>query len=872
MFKFSHIVFILLSCLVCQPVTAAPRYERSINDGWTFWKEGDAVKETVSFPHTWNAEDAVDDVPGYYRGTGWYEKTIQINDNLSGKKVFVRFEGANQVVDLYVNGSHAGNHKGGYTAFVFDISDCIHAGDNSFRIKVDNSHNEGIPPLGADFTFFGGIYRDVSLVFVPENHISLEHYASSGVYITTPEVSSEQASVQIETHLSICRPEKKLVLEHQVFDPEGKQVAVIRKSIKKPSASEVVKMAAAVPEPQLWDVDSPGLYSVITRLLDKKGGVIDSRRNTFGIRTFRFDPNKGFFLNGRHIKLIGTNRHQDYLGKGNALPDEMHVRDIRLLKDMGGNFLRISHYPQDELISDECDRLGILTCVEIPVVNRIGLADDFTQNCVNMAKEMVYQNYNHPSMVAWAYMNEVLLDNSPWQNGDMSKEEYYQKVKDCAGAIDSALRESDPSRPTMIPCDGDRKKYKESGLGDIPDILGFNLYHGWYYSSFDKLGSALDKIHDTFPGKALIVSEYGADADSRLHSFEPECQDYTCDYALLYHKSYIPVILEKEYLSGGAVWNLNDFHSEARGFAVPHFNCKGITTSDRTPKDSYWLYKALFGRSPFIRIGGSDWKIRGGQEEDGKCIQPVEVFASAQEVELSLNGQSLGTKTVKEGSALFDVPFIDGENVLEAQGSDGSADLLRIDFRMIPQDMSQFREISVLMGTRRYFEDRSGGQIWIPEQEYRLGSWGYIGGERMYQQNSGGPRPAFEADIIGTDLDPLFQTQRAGLGAFRADIPDGRYFVYLYFADLTGPFRGKPMLYDIGNETLSSGEAERVFSVSINGTTVLSEVNIAREYGYNTAVVQRFPVEVEDGSGLDIGFIKSKGIPVLNAIRIIRVQ
>jgi beta-galactosidase len=489
-----------------------------------------------------------------------------------------------------------------------------------------------------------------------------------------------------------------------------------------------------------------------------------------------------------------------------------------------------------------------------------------------MAREMVYQNYNHPSMVAWAYMNEVLLDNTPWQNGDMSKEEYYQKVTDCAGAIDSALRESDPSRPTMIPCDGDRKKYKESGLGKIPDILGFNLYHGWYYSSFDKLGSALDKIHDTFPGKALIVSEYGADADSRLHSFEPECQDYTCDYALLYHKSYIPVIFEKEYLSGGAVWNLNDFHSEARGFAVPHFNCKGITTSDRTPKDSYWLYKALLGNGSFIRIGGTDWKIRGGQEEDGKCIQPVEVFASAQEVELSLNGQSLGSKAVKDGSAIFDVPFIDGENVLEAHGSDGSADLLRIDFRMIPEDMSKFREISVLMGTRRYFEDRSGGQIWIPEQEYRPGLWGYIGGERMYQQNSGGPRPAFDADIIGTDLDPLFQTQRAGLDAFRADVPDGRYFVYLYFADLTGPFRGKPMLYDIGNETLSSGEAERVFSVSINGTTVLSEVNIAQEYGYNTAVVQRFPVEVEGGSGLVIGFFKSKGIPVLNAIRIIRVQ
>ncbi len=851
---------------------AAPGYERSINAGWTFRKEGDAVMETVSLPHTWNAEDAVDDVPGYYRGTGWYERTVRINDPLTGKKVFVRFEGANQVVDLYVNGTHAGNHKGGYTAFVFDISDYIRAGDNNFKIKVDNSHDEGIPPQGADFTFFGGIYRDVSLVFVPDNHISIEHYASSGVYITTPEVSSEQASVHIETHLSICRPEKKLYLEHQVFDPEGSHVATIRKSIKKPSASEVIKMAVAVPQPLLWDIDSPRLYSVVTRLLDRKGDVIDSRRNTFGIRTFRFDPDKGFFLNGRHLKLIGTNRHQDYLGEGNALPDEMHLRDIRLLKGMGGNFLRISHYPQDELISDECDRLGILTCTEIPVVNRIGLADDFTRNCETMAKEMVYQNYNHPSMVAWAYMNEVLLDNSPWQNGDMSKEEYYQTVTDCAWAINNALREADPSRPTMIPCDGDRKKYLESGIGEIPDILGFNLYYGWYYSSFDKLGPALDKIHDAFPGKALIISEYGADADSRLHSFEPECHDYTCDYALLYHKSYIPVILEKEYLAGGAVWNLNDFHSEVRGFAVPHFNLKGITTSDRTPKDSYWLYKALLGKNPFIRIGGSDWKIRGGQEVDGKCIQPVEVFATAPEVELFLNGQSLATKAVKDGSALFDVPFKGGENVLEARGSDGAADLLRIDFRMIPEDMSQFREISVLMGTHRYFEDRAGGQIWIPEQEYRPGSWGYVGGERMYQQYSSGHRPAFEADIIGTDLDPLFQTQRAGMDTFKADVPDGRYLVYLYFADLTEPFRGKPMLYGLGNEVVSSGETNRIFSVSINGTTVLSDFNIAQEYGYNTAVVQRFPVEVEGGSGLDIGFIRSEGLPVLNAIRIIRNQ
>ena len=860
----------LLSCLLLCPPAAAQGYERSINDGWSFRKEGCSVTQTVSLPHTWNAEDAVDDEPGYWRGIGWYDRKLLLNDELGGKKVFVRFEGANQEVDLFVNGQHAGNHKGGYTAFVFDITPFIRPGENTFQVKVDNSHNEGIPPMGADFTFFGGIYRDVSLVFLPENHISIEHFASSGVYITTPEVSPAQASVEIQTHLSIGRPEKKLLLEQVILDPEGKRVASVRQTIRKPSGKLVLSTRLQVPQPLLWDVEDPALYAVETSLLDQGGAVIDTRRNSFGIRTFRFDPDSGFFLNGRHLSLIGTNRHQDYPGLGNALPDEMHLRDIRLLKEMGGNFLRISHYPQDPLISGLCDRLGILSCVEIPVVNRIGLTEAFTPNCENMAREMVYQHFNHPSMVAWAYMNEVLLDPSPWKDGTLTREMYYSQVKDCAAAIDAAIRAADPSRPTLIPCDGDRKKYQESGLGDIPDILGFNLYHGWYYGRLSDLEAALDKLHATFPGKALFVSEYGADADVRLHSFEPERQDYTGDYALLLHRSYLPVLQQKAYLSGATVWNLNDFHSEARGFALPHFNCKGLTTAERVPKDSYWWYKAKLGKQPFLKI--SDWRIRGGQESGGACIQPVEVFATAPEVALWVNGEPLGHRPVRNGSAVFDVPFRDGENVLEARGSDSAADLLRVDFRMVPEDLSRFRELNVLLGTRRYFEDRKGGRIWIPEQAYQPGSWGYVGGERMYQKTTSSLRPAFEADIPGTDMDPLFQTQRAGLEAFLADVPDGSYAVYLYFADLTGPFRGKPMLYGLGNDALPARETARVFSVAMNGVTVLRDLNLAEEYGYNTAVVLRFPVTVTGERGLRIDFVPSQGLTVLNAIRIVKVQ
>lgn len=867
--RFLHI---LLLSLLFIPAAAAPRYARSINDSWSFHKEGDPVMRTLSFPHTWNAQDCTDDEPGYWRGVGWYERTVPLNDDLSGKRVFVRFEGANQELDLWVNGVHAGNHKGGYTAFIFEIGSLVRSGANQFRIKVDNSHNEGIPPMSADFTFFGGIYRDVSLLFLPENHISVMHYASDGVYISTQEVSAEKASVKVETHLSIERPEKKLFLEQTVLAPDGSVVSTVRQRLNKPSGEMVVTTDATVPNPQLWDVEAPQCYALLTRLLDAKGNEIDAQRNSFGIRTFRFDPEKGFFLNARPLKLIGTNRHQDFKGIGNALPDEMHLRDVRLLKEMGGNFLRIAHYPQDHLVSDECDRLGILSCVEIPVVDRIGYADDFTQNCVNMAREMVYQSYNHPSMIVWAYMNEVMLRNKPWKEDGFSQQEYYRKAKDCASAIDAAIRLADPSRPTMIPCDSSRKRYKESGLWEVPDIIGLNLYYGWYYRTFDHLAPALDEYHALYPGKSLFITEYGADGDSRLHSFEPECHDYTCEYALLFHKKYFPVILEKAYISGATVWNINDFHSEARGFAVPHFNLKGLTTVERIPKDSYWFYTALLGKGPFVRIGGADWKIRGGQASGGVCVQSVEVFTSASGVELSLNGKSLGVKPVANGFAAFDVPFTAGENVLEASASDGAKDFQRVDFRLVPEDLSQFREISVLMGTRRFFEDRAEGQVWIPEQEYRAGSWGYVGGERAMQKNSGGNRPAFEPDIALTDRDPIFQTQRAGIEAFKADVPDGKYIVYLYFADLTGPYRGTPMPYGLGNDAIPGEVTECVFSVRINGTTVLQDFNIAEQYGYHTAVVQRFPVEVEAGTGLSVDFVPSKGLPVLNAIRIIRYE
>lgn len=856
---------------------SASRLERSINTAWTFQKEGSNVAGTVNIPHCWNAADCQDEVPGIWKGVAWYRKNVVINDCLDGKRLYIRFEGAYQELELFVNGSSAGSHTGGYTAFVFDITSLVRQGENEFRIRLDNSLNPDIPPLQADFTFFGGIYRDVSLLFVPEDHISVSHYASSGVYVSTPSVGDGSATLRLETHLSLANAHRQLTLLHRIISPSGREVASCSSKLRKLTADDdIVNVQNAVlAGPVLWDIDNPALYSVETSIVDAAGNTLDSVRNSFGVRTFRFDSEKGFFLNGRHVKLIGTNRHQDFKDIGNALPDEMHLRDVRLLKDMGGNFLRIAHYPQDPLVSKACDRLGIVTSVEIPIVDYITTTPEFTRNCVEMAREMVYQSYNNPSMVIWAYMNEV-LNRRPWtgKTAVISKEDYFEALCGCATEVERAIKLADPLRYTMIPNSNAPEIYKESGVADIPDILGFNLYCGWYTPGLDSFGPTLAKLHSMFPGKPLILTEYGADEDPRLHSFVPERFDYTCEYGLLYHKSHIPVIMDTDFLAGSNVWNINDFYSEVRGFAVPHVNNKGLTGLDRTPKDTYWLYKAWLDNKPFLRIGGQDWKLRGGVEKNGTCVQTVEVFTNGNSVELRANGTVLGSRTVTDRCASFEVAFVEGENVISARADNGAEDLLRVDFRMVPSSMEDFTELSVSLGDNRYFEDRPGSVVWLPEKEYAPGSWGYVGGNPVRPQTRRGSLPAFEKDILGTDTNPIFQTQRAGLEAFKADVPDGHYCLYLYFAELSIGVESKPLPYSLGNDIIKSEDiaVNRVFDVSVNGVTALKDFNIRKEFGSNRAVIKRFALEINDGGGLTLAFSPGEGLPVLNALRLVRVD
>lgn len=883
-------IFILL--FIVGWAQAQQRVVYTINDGWKFTKGSpfeaqmtgcdDSSWETVNIPHTWNDKDADDETPGFYRGPVWYRKQLFIDKSQEGRRAVIYFEGANQEVRFYLNGQFVGEHKGGYTRFCFDITPHLRYGqENLFAIYVNNVYNPNIPPLSADFTFFGGIYRDVYLQFMNPVHIATNDYASSGVYIRTPEVNNSAASVEITTLLTNDMPQAtEIRVENIICDADGKEVKKTQAEVKlaagetKTDISKKIK----IDSPRLWDIDDPYRYMVYTRILDKrKGTLLDEVVNPLGLRWFKFDSEKGFFLNGKGRKLIGTARHQDYFQKGNALRDELHVQDVLLLKEMGGNYLRVSHYPQDPVIMEMCDKLGIVTSVEIPVVNAVTETEEFLHNSVEMAKEMVRQDFNRPSVMIWGYMNEIFL-RRPYTEGKQL-EDYYRFTEKVARALEATIREEDPSRYTMMAYHNMPQYYEDAHLTEIPMIQGWNLYQGWYEPDINEFQRLLDRAHKVYKGKVLMVTEYGPGVDPRVHSYQPERFDFSQEYGLVYHKHYLNEMMKRPFIAGSSLWNLNDFYSESRVDAVPHVNNKGVVGLNREKKDVYWFYKTALSRRPILVIGNREWKSRGGvvNTAQKECIQSVPVFSNAEEVELFVNNKSLGKKKIENNYALFDVPFVGGENLLEAvavTGDNKLRDMLRIQFQLVGSQLKDeavpFTELNVMLGSPRYFEDRAANVAWIPEQEYKPGSWGFIGGTSYRRQTGFGTMLGSDIDIHGTDMNPIFQTQRVGIKSFKADVPNGEYSVYLYWAELESDKEREALVYNLGADSEQTFAGNRSFGISINGTTVSDDFNVARDYGYARAVIKKFVITVKDGKGVSVDFHKKEGEPILNAIRIYR--
>lgn len=866
----------------------------SLNDQWDFSIDSLSKDDNrpfnnlswqkINLPHTWNARDVMDDDHGYYRGKGWYKKTFKTNGIEKGRKAFLYFEGVNQQADVYVNGKYAGKHLGGYTGFSIEVTDLLKysGAANDIAVKVNNSFNADIPPLTADFTFYGGIYRDVYLVTTNPVHFDDLEYGSGGISITTPSVTAQTASVavksQIVNHGSAMA---NLQIVTLIQDREGRQVNEQTSGVKINAGQSfrLTQQTLPVSKPHLWSPDSPYLYTVTTRIYDgRTHQLLDELSNPLGFRWFSFDASKGFFLNGIPVKLIGASRHQDFEGLGNALPKQIHVHDIELLKQMGGNFLRVAHYPQDPAILEACDRLGIMASVEIPVVNTITESEAFYNNCRNMAREMIHQNFNHPSVLIWAYMNEIML-KPKFEKDKPRQQQYYKHVVELAQSLNELCREEDPSRYTLISNHGNFDLYYRTGLTAVPMLVGWNLYDGWYGKDINGFARFMDHAHELMPTKPLLITEYGADADPRLHTDTPVRFDKTVEYAEYYHHTYLAEILKRPFIAGAAVWNLADFNSNLREESMPHINNKGLLTWNREPKNVYYFYQANLLKSPFIKIASALWRYRTGtavNDGDTTATQPIRVYTNLESATLYVNGKSLGLKKAAEKQCEWQVPFVNGENLIEAIATANSQtyrDAIGINFKLQPANLKSaaipFTGINILLGSKRYFVDELHHEVWQPDQPYQKGGWGFIGGA-SYAVNNGRQTYGSDKTISGTENDPVFQTQQLGIAQYRLDVPNGQYEVTMDFAELLGG-KAKDLAYNLGQAAVNQQSADRIFDVYINDQLALGDFNMIQEYGRARAISKKTKVTVTDGHGIRLLFKAKKGEPVLNALRVRKI-
>ena len=617
----------------------------NINRKWAFRKGVSAVPaevpadwDFVNLPHTWNAIDGQDGENDYYRGTCMYVKTLDREEIPAADRYYLEIRGANSSADVYVNGEKLAHHDGGYSTFRVEITDQLKKG-TQIAVAVDNAENDRVYPQMADFTFYGGLYRDVNLIAVSNSHFDLDYYGGPGIAVT-PTVNGDKADVEIETYLTDCKAGQ--TIKYTVLDKAGNTVATAETTADSP------KVTVELSNVHLWNGrKDPYLYTAIAELCEGDK-VIDNISARFGCRTFKIDPEKGFFLNGVSYPLRGVSRHQDRWGIGNALLPEHHKEDMELICEMGANTIRLAHYQHDQYFYDLCDENGLVIWAEIPYISKH--MPTGRENTVSQMKELITQNYNHPSIVVWGLSNEISMNGSDTDLVDNHK------------MLNDLVHEMDKTRLTTVAvvsmCDI-HDEYLQ-----VPDVLSFNHYFGWYGGDTSMNGPWFDKFHAEFPNIPVGMSEYGCEA-LNWHTSNPTQGDYTEEYQAYYHEELIKQLFTREYIWATHVWNMFDFGADARNEGSENGqNHKGLVTFDRKyKKDSFYAYKAWLSDEPFVHICGKRYVDR---VEDAT---KVTVYSNLPEVELFVNGKSLGKQTSDVHFFYFDVPN-SGETKLTAVAGD----------------------------------------------------------------------------------------------------------------------------------------------------------------------------------------------------------
>lgn len=613
----------------------------SFNTKWAFAKGEQAIPQSipetwyfVNLPHTWNAIDGQDGGNDFYRGTCYYAKEIEKSELPENAQYYLELRGANSSADVYVNNKKLAHHDGGYSTWRVNITDAMEQ-KSLIVIAVENKGNDRVYPQNADFTFYGGLYRDVNIIAVPDSHFDLDYYGGPGISVT-PEICGTAAKAEVQVYLTNKKEGQKL--NYVIRDREGNVVAETKDT-------DEAKVTLEIPDVHLWNGrKDPYLYSAEASLTED-GQVLDVVSTRFGCRTFRIDAEHGFFLNGESYPLHGVSRHQDRWGFGNALLPEHHKEDMDYICEMGANTIRLAHYQHDQYFYDLCDERGMVVWAEIPYISNH--MPNGRENTISQMRELVVQNYNHPSIVVWGLSNEITMAGA-------SSPDLLENHR----ILNDMVHEMDKTRQTTMAvvsmCDINDPYIQ------IPDVISYNHYFGWYGGDTSMNGPWLDHFHEVYPNIPIGLSEYGCEA-LNWHTSDPKQGDYTEEYQAYYHEELIKQLFTRPYIWSTHVWNMFDFGADARNEGGENGqNHKGLMTFDRKyKKDSFYAYKAWLSDEPFVHICGKRYTDR---VED---VTKVTVYSNLPEVELFVNGESLGRQTSDVHFFYFDVPN-KGESVLKA--------------------------------------------------------------------------------------------------------------------------------------------------------------------------------------------------------------
>ena len=673
----------LVSLCLAYSVSAADSNRTAVinlNDHWQYLQQdmvspSQAAKQknwqAITLPHTWNATDTIDAEPGYRRSASWYRKTLTV-DKHEGQRQQLYFEGANFETEVYVNGQLAGSHVGGYVGFRTDITSQLKAGENVVMVRVSNAYNRNlIPSQKSDFFLYGGITRDVWLETVPDDAIAQVHVA-------TPEVSVQRATTKVTAQLSQHQG-KGARIRAELYNPSGQVVLQREQPISKKSSAVTLSLPE-LEKPQLWSPSSPALYSMQVSLLAKDGSTLHTSTTRFGYRWFEMRPFKGFFLNGQRLLLRGTHRHEEHAGVGAAVSNAQHRADMTMIKEMGANFVRLGHYPQDPEIYKAADELGLILWDELPWCRGGKGGAEWEANTERLLKEQINQNYNHPSIAFWSLGNEMYWEEDFVGGGaDEVVTPYLKHLNEVAKSLDT-------SRLTSI-----RKFYP----GDkIVDAFSPSIWAGWYGGAYSQYAQTVAKSMKEYPN--FIHMEYGGSSHVGRHTETPisadgirgaqvsvaeamnqavvksvaKDSDWNENYIVDLFDWHLQVSETTPDFAGNAQWAFKDFGTPLRPEnPIPYMNQKGLVDRAGHPKDAYYVFKSYWATEPFCYIESHTWTHRQGPASG----REVTVYCNTEQAELTLNGTSLGRKTkqknvVPAGGLVWQVPFKDGDNQLSVTG------------------------------------------------------------------------------------------------------------------------------------------------------------------------------------------------------------